>query len=1341
MKKNYLLRLFSGLFVVLSLAGQVTKAQYVEFVQITDDANVQTLPAIDGNYIVWEDYRNGPHADIYLYNRSDGTEMPLASDIAVASTNPAISGNRVVWSEKGEIYIYDISTPQIDPHPLLVWAGTEKSLAIHGDVLVGSHTAITEPRTWNIFMYDFTTGQLTYLTDDDNGDQENPDVYGDYVVWQDKRSGNWDIYMYHIPTGTETQLTDDPADQTEPAIYGKRVVWQDTRNGDYDIYMHHITFGLGTVFENFDWPLWNLGQYSRDDQMHPDIYGDHVVWQDDRHGDWELYLFTFINDIAGNFSRMFEVEHNQTLPGIYDKYVVFKDGRDYDGGSDIWQWEIPPGCDLALVAEDEPDPVTTGNELVYTIYVRNTGEQAANDVLLTCTLPAGVDYLYTHNSSGSGATRVGNEVYCDLGTMAYNDMDTIMVHVTPLAEGRPVFSAMVETSDDDVNPDNNVQSITTNVVWALSDVIDIGINPDLDMRNGVSHMVYIDKMEGDYLKYATNKTGVWTRSTIYENHNDPIMDSHIAVDNQDTVHVVYFMYNNWTTTELYYVKQTQTGWTTPLKLAESDSEFGGISIDCSPSGIIYVSYLTTIWRDKIHLRYFDGTWSEPVIVPTPGTDPQGNVYGDLSMSVDGDGHLHFAYYLMGTPDQGPHYITNAPDSVWKASELIHENWGGGQLETLQLSIATDAGNRPHISYSAAHEGDFEENYMYAVKTAGSWTIDYVYDQHISDFSAIATDPDQDPHICFRADKTGKLLYSFLNGSDWIHKVISNDGNNINGIKTDDEGYVHIAFSEYNSTYQKNVVKYLTSKPEPPRPQISVSPDSLDFWKRVVGNITDPRVVTVRNYGEAGLVLSDVSIDFIHEQDFFITANPCTTIPANGKCDISVAFDPQSIGNKTEYLRIESNDPVNPVVRIKLKGEGLEPIVNVDGNGLFGEVAVGSSVAHPYEILNVGNTDLRVDLVVIQDDDADQFSFDGLPGGGFYISPGESQTFNVYFSPTSEGEKTTRLLIYTSDLDFQNIYLTGTGIIPSWSVAGTVKAPDNSPVTEGLVTIYELSPGGEIDQLLWKPLEGSADFVFNGVRQGDITLNILPDRDVYPHLMLGYYGNAETLDDAEIIHHDHDLTGLELYALNAPGNAGGSSVVEGVLESEENPSPSPAGLKTVIDGYVEGAAVYLYDQQDNIVAYDVTGRNGEFGFENLPVGTFTFFVDYMGVPMADPALVEQVVIDTDGQELFVNARIENGVIIAEVSEVTGISDADGPAGFKVYPNPARSVLHIESPDFKTRAVVEIMDAGGRVVWNKTMKANPDGLTVAIPVHHLKNGIYLLQVSGSGKSHRTKIVIGK
>ena len=78
------------------------------------------------------------------------------------------------------------------------------------------------------------------------GDQMNPSISGNLVVYQDNRgghvdetgrwSGEWNIYLMDLATGIEQPVCTAPGDQINPVIKGNTVVWQDKRSGDWDIY-------------------------------------------------------------------------------------------------------------------------------------------------------------------------------------------------------------------------------------------------------------------------------------------------------------------------------------------------------------------------------------------------------------------------------------------------------------------------------------------------------------------------------------------------------------------------------------------------------------------------------------------------------------------------------------------------------------------------------------------------------------------------------------------------------------------------------------------------------------------------------------------------------------------------------------------------------------------------------------------------------------------------------------------------------------------------------------------------------------------------------------------------
>ena len=40
----------------------------------------------------------------------------------------------------------------------------------------------------------------------EDGDQQNPAIYWDRIVWEDNRNGNWDIYMYDLTADEETPI-------------------------------------------------------------------------------------------------------------------------------------------------------------------------------------------------------------------------------------------------------------------------------------------------------------------------------------------------------------------------------------------------------------------------------------------------------------------------------------------------------------------------------------------------------------------------------------------------------------------------------------------------------------------------------------------------------------------------------------------------------------------------------------------------------------------------------------------------------------------------------------------------------------------------------------------------------------------------------------------------------------------------------------------------------------------------------------------------------------------------------------------------------------------------------
>jgi uncharacterized repeat protein (TIGR01451 family) len=119
--------------------------------------------------------------------------------------------------------------------------------------------------------------------------------------------------------------------------------------------------------------------------------------------------------------------------------------------------------DLSLTQRDSPDPVEVGENVAYTLRVRNEGPPAASSVRLTDILPANVRFRSMTASQGK-CTRTNNVVTCDLGSIQSGASARVRIVVRPTRAGRITNTASVaSTLTDDGNTANNSASATTRI--------------------------------------------------------------------------------------------------------------------------------------------------------------------------------------------------------------------------------------------------------------------------------------------------------------------------------------------------------------------------------------------------------------------------------------------------------------------------------------------------------------------------------------------------------------------------------------------------------------------------------------------------------------------------------------------------------------------------------------------------------------------------------------------------------------------------------------------------------------------------------------------------------------
>ncbi len=293
---------------------------------------------------------------------------------------------------------------------------------------------------------------------------------------------------------------------------------------------------------------------------------------------------------------------------------------------------------------------------------------------------------------------------------------------------------------------------------------------------------YSDGIIVGNLKFAKRTSFGWVTSTVTKGAWGPVLGnaghySSLAFDSQGVPHIAYI--DGSTYACLYYAslnattatwktdkifagesKRTATGFETVLRFNEKDWPF--------------IAFIDN-YKDKARLMYTfstDGgaTWQTPVYLDY-GTDSVERTQWGASLAIDSSGAPHFSYF--GKIVQSPEYsnLWSCPCSVDRDVGIYYVYWDNDKgwiketipkmppglcdsLITPTTSIALDANNKPHITYSTV-SGDI----IHATRTAPNvWIQHIVAPAQIVDFKNDMKKYYSSPTIAINAQGQPAITY-------------------------------------------------------------------------------------------------------------------------------------------------------------------------------------------------------------------------------------------------------------------------------------------------------------------------------------------------------------------------------------------------------------------------------------------------------------------------------------------------------------------------------------------------------------------------------------------------------
>lgn len=432
-----------------------------------------------------------------------------------------------------------------------------------------------------------------------------------------------------------------------------------------------------------------------------------------------------------------------------------------------------------------------------------------------------------------------------------------------------------------------------------------------------------------------------------------------------------------------------------------------------------------------------------------------------------------------------------------------------------------------------------------------------------DFGAIKIGADRDKIFTIYNSGSGKLKlttpFSFEAGSDPEFSIISQPDAEVEpGATTTFTVRFHLtaadaktaSISFENNDGNENPYD-ITFNGSGGYPEINLKQDatnianggSYDYGDVNAGSNSDV-IFTIENTGTALLILTTpLTLGGANADQFSITVQPDSEINLSSSSTFTVRFSPTTQGSKTATIDITNNDSDEDTYNLTLIGVDVEinlkqSTTNIADGGTYNysDTDIGNNTDVIFTIENTGSASYDLSIttpLTLSGTNKDQFSVTVEPASA--VAAGNSTTFTVRFSPTSEGSKSTSIAIENNDAN-ENPYdlnLTGTGIgYPEMGIdrnGVTIADGDETPSTAN-GTDFGIVPlsGGNIEYTFILRNTGNGTLNINGNPRVsvsgdhalDFTVTLFPAATVAPYntsttFRIAFDPSANTVRNGEI----------------------------------------------------------------------------------------------------------------------------------------------------------------------------------------------------------------------------------